>query len=97
MGRSRGLYLMKRAILVLAATAMAALGLAACEDRRSSDHDEERAPPVEVAPPEPAAPEQPVETPHVADPVPSPPPEKLKPDERSSEQSVQPDSETLFY
>ena len=38
-----------------------------------------------------------VETPPVTDPVPTPPPEKLKPDERSSEQSVQPDSETLFY
>ena len=35
--------------------------------------------------------------PPVTDPVPTPPPEKLKPDERSSEQSVQPDSETLFY
>lgn len=88
---------MKRSILVLAATAFGALSLAACDDRRSNDYDDERTPPVQAAPPETIAPEQPVETPPVTDPVPTPPPEKLNPDERTSEQSVQPDSETLFY
>ena len=96
-GSKPGTFVMKRSILVLAATALGALSLSACDDRRSSDYDDDRTPPVDVAPPEPAPPERPVETPPVTDPVPTPPPEKLKPDERGSEQSVQPDSETLFY
>ncbi|WP_307365404.1 hypothetical protein [Brevundimonas sp. SORGH_AS_0993] len=88
---------MKRSILVLAATALGALSLVACDDRRSSGYDDDRTPPIEAAPAQPAAPEQPVETPPVTDPAPTPPPEKPNADERSSEQSVQPDSETLFY
>lgn len=85
---------MKRLILVLAIGAGAA-ALAGCDEPRR-EQSETVAAPVEVAPPPP-----PVEV--------APPPEPVKPktepsavtalppDERSSADTVKPESETLFY
>jgi hypothetical protein len=86
---------MLRPTLVLAA--LGALSLAGCDDYRQEPRDDyDAAQPVEVAPPveEDAA----VVTPEVQDPAPTPPPvDSLPPEERSSEETVQPESETLFY
>lgn len=87
---------MKRAIFVLAATALGALSLAGCDDYQSRDRgDHDAAPVVEAAP----APEVEEETPPppVTDPTPTPPPETVPQETRTSEQSVQPESDTLFY
>ncbi len=88
---------MRRSNTLLAAAALAALALSACDDRPSrSDDDRE---PVKVEQEAPAPVEQPpAPAPEVRDPTPTPPPsDRLPPEERSSEQSVQPESETLFY
>ncbi|PZU00292.1 MAG: hypothetical protein DI624_02790 [Brevundimonas sp.] len=82
---------------LLAAAALLALALSACDDRPSRSDggrepvqiQQEAPPPVEEQPPAPA--------PEVRDPAPTPPTDTLPPEERSSEQSVQPESETLFY
>lgn len=81
---------MKRLILVILAAGAATL--AGCDEPRS-DQTETAPPPVEnPAPP-------PVETPPV--PETTPPPQTgsstLPPDQRSSEETVKPESETLFY
>ena len=82
---------MKR-ILALAAMG-AALIVAACEQPREDEAGLEPMPPMETAPlpvePEPA----PVET------APAPPTDTtaLPDDKRSSEETVRPESETLFY
>jgi outer membrane biosynthesis protein TonB len=88
---------MKRSTFVLAAAAMGVMALSACDDRPSRSDDDYREAPVETTPP-PAPVEQPAPPPQVEDPTPTPPPSTtLPPEERTSEQSVQPESETLFY
>jgi PBP1b-binding outer membrane lipoprotein LpoB len=85
---------MIRSTLVLAA-ALGAMTLASCDDYRAEPSDE--APAMEVAPAE-EAPAEPVVAPEVKDETPTPPPtDALPEDQRSSQESVQPDSETLFY
>lgn len=89
---------MKRAIFVLAATALGALSLAGCNDNQSrdrSDHDDAMV--VESAPAPEVEPEAPPPAPAVTDPAPTPAPEVVPEEKRTSEQSVQPESETLFY
>jgi uncharacterized lipoprotein len=87
---------MKRSTFVLAAAALSVLTLSACDDRPSrSDHDYRDAPAEPLPPVKEEAPPPP---PEVHDPTPTPPPSTtLPPEERTSEQSVQPESETLFY
>lgn len=87
---------MKPSTFVLAAAALSVLALSACDDRpsRSDDYRDEQ---VETAP-APAPVEEQTPPPQVQDPTPTPPPSTtLPPEERTSEQSVQPESETLFY
>lgn len=83
---------MKR-FLTLAAVG-AALALAGCDRPEPTDEGLEPTPPVEVAPP-------PVETPPVETaPAPTTPPTDttaLPDDQRTSEETVRPESETLFY
>lgn len=87
---------MTRSIFVLAA-ASSVLALSACDDRPSRANDDYREMSVEPAPP-PVKEETPPPAPEVQDPTPTPPPSTtLPPEERTSEQSVQPESETLFY
>ncbi|MDZ4364014.1 hypothetical protein [Brevundimonas sp.] len=82
---------MKRLILAAALSSLAAL--AACDDPRPSQDVETYeppmeapvAPPVEETPPPVTAPPAPVDN------------TALPPETRSSEESVQPESETLFY
>lgn len=89
---------MRRSIFVLTATALGALVLAGCDDYQSRSQDDYAdAPPAEeqaVAAEDSA---EPVVAPEVTDPAPTPAPAPLPPEERTSEQSVQPESETLFY
>lgn len=85
-------------MIVLAAAALGALSLVGCDDRQSSDRDYDAAPPVEAPPATPEEDQDKAQTPPpVTDPAPTPPPERLEPENRTSEQSVQPESETLFY
>ncbi len=89
---------MTRSTFVLAAAALGVLALSACDDRPSRSDDEGA--PVQVQQEEtaPVQEESPAPAPEVRDPAPTPPPsDTLPPEERSSEQSVQPESETLFY
>jgi hypothetical protein len=88
---------MTRSTFVLAAAALSVLTLSACDDRPSRDDDDYVEAPVAPAPP-PVKEETPPPAPEVQDPTPTPPPSTtLSPDERTSEQTVQPESETLFY
>ena len=88
---------MKRSIFVLTATALGVLALAGCDDFQSTSQDdyadtqplEEQAPAAEDS-------AEPVVAPEVTDPAPTPA-TPIPPEERTSEQSVQPESETLFY
>lgn len=94
----RGNLLMRRSIFVLAATALGVLSLVGCDDFQSRSDDYAEAPPVEEQAPAAEDSAEPVVAPEVTDPVPTAPPvDTLPPDEKSSEQSVQPESETLFY
>lgn len=87
---------MTRSTFVLAAAAFSVLALSACDDRPSRDDDYVEAP-VAPAPP-PVKEEAPPPPPEVHDTTPTPPPSSsLPPDERTSEQTVQPESDTLFY
>lgn len=88
---------MTRSTFVLAAAVLSVLALSACDDRPSRSDDDYREMPVETAPP-PVKEEVPPPPPEVHDTTPTPPPSSsLPPDERTSEQTVQPESETLFY
>lgn len=90
---------MKRMTIALAATALGALALAGCDDYQARDDDYADAPPIE-APAAPAAEDSaaPVVAPDVVDPAPTAPPvDTLPPEERTSEETVQPESDTLFY
>ncbi|WP_164511884.1 hypothetical protein [Brevundimonas fluminis] len=82
---------MKR-ILTLAAVG-AAFVVAACDRPEPTDEGLEPSPPVEVAPPPAEMP--PAET----APTPTPPTDTtaLPEDKRTSEETVRPESETLFY
>lgn len=87
-----GGYPMKRLILAAALSSLAAL--AACDDPRPSQDVETYEPPMEapVAPPVEETP------PPAVTPPPAPADNTaLPPEARSSEESVQPESETLFY
>lgn len=90
---------MRRMTIVLAVAALGASGLASCDDYQTRSDDRAEAPVVEEEVHAPAAEESaaPVAAPHVVDPTPTPAPETLPSAEKSSAQSVQPDSETLFY
>lgn len=83
--------------LLLAAGLAATAALAACSDP-SSDNDYEA---VEIQTEEPAAPAEDSAAPAVAEttiPTDAPPPvDTLPPEQRTSEQTVQPESDTLFY
>ena len=88
---------MTRSTFVLAAAVLSVFALSACDDRPSRNDDNYVEAPVEAAPP-PVEEETPPPPPEVQDPTPTPPPSSsLPPDERTSEQTVQPESETLFY
>ena len=88
---------MKPSNTLLAAAALAALALSGCDDHRSRSDDREAVQIEQEAPP-PVAQPAPTPPPEVRDPTPTPPPsDRLPPEERSSEQSVQPESDTLFY
>lgn len=86
---------MKRLIALLALTS--ALGVAACDDPRSSEEPEFADTPIE-APVAPAAEDvgEPVAAPSAVD---RPPVDSttLPSEKRTSEESVKPESETLFY
>ncbi len=88
---------MRRSLFVLAATALCALTLAGCDDFQSRSQDDYAdTPPVEIQAPAAEDSAEPVVAPEATDPTltpDAPPP----PEERTSEQSVQPESETLFY
>ena len=95
----RGSIPMRRTLTVLAATALGALALVSCDDYspRSEDADVETMTIEEPVAPSAEDSAAPVVAPDVEDSTPTPPPETLPPEERSSEQTVQPESETLFY
>lgn len=85
---------MKRLTILAAATGL--LALAACDDPNSVDDSVETAPPpMEALPAEEQAVDTAAETP-----AETPPPtdnSTLPTDSRTSEESVRPESETLFY
>lgn len=85
-------------LLALAAAATGALALAGCEDPYADEDVETYQPPVE-APVAPAVEDSAADAAAVAPAEPTPPVDQssLPTDKRSSEQSVQPESETLFY
>ncbi|MFN7128026.1 MAG: hypothetical protein ACK4OJ_03080 [Brevundimonas sp.] len=88
---------MRRSIFVLAATALGVLALAGCDDFQSGSQDDYAdVPPIEEQAPSAEDSAEPVVAPEVTDPAPMPA-TPLPPEERTSEQSVQPESETLFY
>lgn len=94
---------MRRMTIVLAVAALGASGLAGCDDYQTRSDDRQDMSVVEEEAHAPAAEDSaaPVAAPNVVDPTPTPAPppatETLPPSEKSSAQSVQPDSETLFY
>ena len=85
---------MKYHLTALAVLAFAA-SVAACDDGADYD-DAPPPPPVVEEPMAPSAEDVAAEAAAEA-PAPSPPVDALPPDERSSEETVQPESETLFY
>ena len=84
---------MKR-LMLLAALGAAGLAVAGCEEPPA--RQAETAPPPIEAPVAPAATDQAVVGDTTA-PTDVPPASTLPPEQRSSEQTVQPESETLFY
>ena len=88
---------MKKTVLLLAAAAFSLSALSAC-DNYDERADYETAPePMEPVAPAAEDSAEPVVAPDVTDQVPAPSPDTLPPEERTSEQSVQPESDTLFY
>ncbi|WAC60913.1 hypothetical protein [Brevundimonas sp. SL130] len=88
---------MRRSIFVLAATALGVLALAGCDDFQSNSQDEYAdTPQIEEQAPAAEDSAEPVVAPEVTDPAPTPT-TPIPPEERTSEQSVRPESETLFY
>lgn len=86
---------MRRLIFVLTATTLGAFVLAGCDGYQEAP-DEAYAPQVEAQAEAAEDSAEPVVAPEVTDPAPTPTPAP-PPEERTSEQSVQPESETLFY
>ncbi|WP_428149989.1 hypothetical protein [Brevundimonas sp.] len=84
---------MKR-LMLLAALGAAGLAVAGCEDPESGQV--ETAPPIE-APVAPAATDQGVPAADTTAATDVPPSSTLPPEQRSSEETVKPESETLFY
>jgi len=82
--------------LALAAVA-AALAVAACDDPDASREVESWEPPAEPAAPAVEDTAEPADTVTPVDPAPQTDATTLAEEKRSSEESVQPDSETLFY
>ena len=85
---------MKRLIL-LAALGAGVLALTACEEP-ATEQAEVAPPPIEE-PVAPAATDQGVPAADTTAPTDTPPNSTLPPENRSSEETVQPESETLFY
>lgn len=85
---------MKR-LMLLAALGTAGLAVAGCEDP-ASQRAETASPPIEV-PVAPSATDQGVATADTTAPTEVPPNSTLPPEQRSSEETVKPESETLFY
>lgn len=81
--------------LILFAMAATALSLAGCED--PVQQDAEMAPPPMEGPEAIAAEDQGVPAADTGAAIDTPPVDTLPPEERSSEETVQPESETLFY
>ena len=82
--------------IMMAALVAAAASLAACDNFSPPETADEA---VETMPPEPVEP-APMPEPEPTPPVAAPPPTDntaLPPDQRTSEESVRPESETLFY
>lgn len=84
---------MKRLILALALAASA--GLAGCDEPRSEQI--ETAPPPEQAPVAPAAEDMVAPAADAATSAPATDPSTVPPEQRTSEETVKPESETLFY
>lgn len=87
---------MKRLIALLALTG--AFAVAACDDPRPADDEDLTEVPVET-PAAPAAEDAGAQTDATADQTPAPPADSTThpTEKRTSEESVQPESETLFY
>lgn len=85
---------MKR-LMLLAALCAGALTLTGCEE--PATEQAEVAPPPMEAPVAPAATDQGVPAADTTAPTDTPPTSTLPPENRSSEETVQPESETLFY
>ena len=97
-GRNRGgIEPMNKTIFALAALALGAAVLTGCDSYDRDDDYETAPPPMEPVAPAAEDSAAPVAAPDVSDQVPAPSPDTLPPEERTSEQSVQPESETLFY
>ncbi|MFC5346304.1 hypothetical protein ACETK8_15970 [Brevundimonas staleyi] len=85
---------MKR-LMLLAALAATGLAVAGCEE--PAPRQAEMAPPPLEAPEAPAAADAGVPAADTTAPTDVPPTTTLPPENRSSEETVQPESETLFY
>lgn len=81
--------------LLTAASLTALLALAACDEPRPESYDAVETQPEVVAPAAEDSAAPVVET--APPPVETPPTDALPPESRTSEETVQPDSETLFY
>ncbi|NJC41864.1 hypothetical protein GGQ87_002159 [Brevundimonas alba] len=80
---------------LFALVAMAgAVALTACDDPRPAEPEVQDMPMEEPVAPSAETVQAPVAAPSATD---APPTDSLPPEKRTSEQSVQPDSETLFY
>lgn len=80
--------------LLLGAALAAAAGLTACDEPQTQPME---APAVEDAAPAAEDAAAPVVAESAPEPTPASPVETLPPDQRSSEQTVEPESDTLFY
>jgi hypothetical protein len=82
-------------LMLLAALGLAGLAVAGCEDPASQQA--ETAPTPIEAPVAPAATDQGVPAADTTAPTDVPPTSTLPPEQRASEETVKPESETLFY
>lgn len=88
---------MRHKILTLAVAALATVAVSGCDSYDQRDDGYDTPPPEEPVAPAAEDSAAPVVAPDVTDQVPAPAPDTLPPEKRTSEQSVQPESETLFY
>ena len=84
-----------KSLMIVALAGVASLALSACDE--PYQEQTETAPPPMQEPVAPSATEQTAPVADTAAPTTAPSTTTLPADERSSEQSVQPESETLFY